>query len=165
VHTHTPLHNPQQVRQQHMFCVELTPIPPDKPQRHPPLRPPALTFEQCSNFFETANCWPDKRSLPVDHCYWTELATEENTLLALVPIRRMVPTTITRITASITAYSAMSCPSSSRHNLNNLLILDLPRNAVVGHLHCVETMPSSLQLIFVNQDFARRAKRPTPLHQ
>jgi hypothetical protein len=40
--------------------------------------------------------------------YWTELATDENTLLALEPIRRIVPTTITRITASITAYSAMS---------------------------------------------------------
>src|SRR5271170_797052 len=41
--------------------------------------------------------------------YWAiELATLENTLLAFAPIKRMVPTTITRITASITAYSAMS---------------------------------------------------------
>jgi hypothetical protein len=31
--------------------------------------------------------------------------------------RRTVPTTNTRITASITAYSAMSCPASSCHNL------------------------------------------------
>src|SRR5579872_2707611 len=46
-----------------------------------------------------------------------ELATEEKTLLALPPIRRIVPTTITRITASMTAYSAMSCASSSRQNL------------------------------------------------
>src|SRR5438132_9627786 len=38
--------------------------------------------------------------------YCTELATEEKTLLALLPTRRIVPTTITRITASITAYSA-----------------------------------------------------------
>src|SRR5271155_2994187 len=45
-----------------------------------------------------------------------ELATDENTLLALPPIRRMVPTTITRITASMTAYSATSCPRSSDHN-------------------------------------------------
>src|SRR5271155_2984149 len=47
-----------------------------------------------------------------------ELATDENTLLELPPIRRMVPTTITRITASMTAYSAMSCPCSSRHSSN-----------------------------------------------
>jgi len=36
------------------------------------------------------------------------LATVENTLFAFPPIRRTVPITITRITASITAYSAMS---------------------------------------------------------
>lgn len=36
------------------------------------------------------------------------LAVSENTLLAWVPISRMVPTTMTRMTASITAYSAMS---------------------------------------------------------
>ena len=41
--------------------------------------------------------------------YWLiELATLENTLFAFPPISRIVPTTITRITASITAYSAMS---------------------------------------------------------
>ena len=40
--------------------------------------------------------------------YWTALATDEKTLLALLPTRRMVPTTIIRITASITAYSAIS---------------------------------------------------------
>jgi hypothetical protein len=44
------------------------------------------------------------------------LPTCENTLLALPPIRRTVPITITRITASITAYSATSCPCSSTHN-------------------------------------------------
>ncbi len=38
------------------------------------------------------------------------LAVSENTLFAWLPTRRMVPTTITRITASITAYSAMSWP-------------------------------------------------------
>ena len=42
--------------------------------------------------------------------YWIVLATEENALLALLPTRRIVPTTSTKITASITAYSAMSCP-------------------------------------------------------
>src|SRR6266481_1234062 len=40
--------------------------------------------------------------------YCTELATCENTVFALEPTRRIVPTTRTRITASITAYSAMS---------------------------------------------------------
>jgi hypothetical protein len=45
--------------------------------------------------------------------YWSELATWENALLAFDPIKRTVPTTRTRITANITAYSAMSCPASS----------------------------------------------------
>ena len=39
-----------------------------------------------------------------------ELAVAENTLFALPPINRSVPTTITKMTASITAYSAISCP-------------------------------------------------------
>ena len=42
----------------------------------------------------------------------SEAATLENAVLAFDPIRRTVPTTRTRMTASITAYSAMSCPSS-----------------------------------------------------
>jgi hypothetical protein len=45
--------------------------------------------------------------------YWIALPTEENTLFALAPIKRTVPTTITRTTASITAYSAISWPRSS----------------------------------------------------
>src|SRR5271156_3375752 len=49
--------------------------------------------------------------------YWIELAVLENTLLGFDPIRRIVPTTRTRITASITAYSAISCPASSRQIL------------------------------------------------
>jgi hypothetical protein len=41
----------------------------------------------------------------------TELnSPEENTLLVLLPTNRIVPTTMTRMTASITAYSAMSRP-------------------------------------------------------
>ena len=39
---------------------------------------------------------------------WIELATEENALFAFGRTRRIVPTTNTRITASITAYSAIS---------------------------------------------------------
>jgi hypothetical protein len=46
-----------------------------------------------------------------------ELAVAENTLFALPPINRSVPTTITKMTASITAYSAISCPSSCDHSL------------------------------------------------
>ena len=48
------------------------------------------------------------------------LPTLENTLFALVPMSRTVPTTITRITASMTAYSAISCPLSSFHRLCNI---------------------------------------------
>ena len=39
--------------------------------------------------------------------YRIELAVAENTLLAFEPMTRSVPTTITKMTASITAYSAM----------------------------------------------------------
>lgn len=45
--------------------------------------------------------------------YWIELPTCEKTVLALEPIKRIVPTTITKITAAMTAYSAMSWPLSS----------------------------------------------------
>jgi hypothetical protein len=49
----------------------------------------------------------DSGSTPAS--YWLiELATSENTLLEFAPINRIVPTTITKITANITAYSAMS---------------------------------------------------------
>ena len=51
-----------------------------------------------------------------------ELATEENTLFELPPINRMVPTTNTRITANITAYSAMSWASSFVHKLRKVLV-------------------------------------------
>jgi len=40
--------------------------------------------------------------------YWIELAACENTVFVLEPISLIVPTTITKMTASITAYSAMS---------------------------------------------------------
>ena len=46
-----------------------------------------------------------------------ELAVAENTLFALPPINRIVPTTKTKMTASITAYSAISCPSSCDQSL------------------------------------------------
>src|SRR5205807_2593969 len=59
----------------------------------------------------------------VSNSYWIELATLENTVFDLVPTSRMVPTTSTRITANITAYSAMSCPSSSFHSLRITLVI------------------------------------------
>jgi hypothetical protein len=40
-------------------------------------------------------------------------------VLELEPISRRVPTTIIRITATITAYSAMSWPSSDERRINN----------------------------------------------
>jgi hypothetical protein len=49
--------------------------------------------------------------------YCMELAAFENALFALLPTRRIVPTTSTRITASITAYSAMSCPPTCDQSL------------------------------------------------
>jgi hypothetical protein len=42
--------------------------------------------------------------------HFISLATAEKTLLALDLIKRTVPTTETKITASITAYSAISWP-------------------------------------------------------
>jgi hypothetical protein len=47
--------------------------------------------------------------------YFISFATVENTLFAFPPIKRIVPMTMMRITASITAYSAMSWPSSLDH--------------------------------------------------
>jgi hypothetical protein len=55
-----------------------------------------------------------------------ELDTLEKTLLAFEPTMRIVPTTTTRITASITAYSAMSWPCSSVHNLRKRLSIIPP---------------------------------------
>ena len=46
-----------------------------------------------------------------------ELPAAANVLVALDPMSRTVEATSTRMTASITAYSAMSCPSCSDHNL------------------------------------------------
>ncbi len=62
------------------------------------------------------------KSMPLD--YWTALAAAENALLAFEPINRTVPTTSTRMTANITAYSAMSWPDSSDQSLR--MILDIP---------------------------------------
>jgi hypothetical protein len=57
--------------------------------------------------------------------YFSVLDTFENTLLELDPTSRIVPTTITRITANITAYSAMSWPCSSLHNAPINSLIDL----------------------------------------
>src|SRR5579859_3838947 len=57
------------------------------------------------------------RSQSEGSSHWIELATFEKPLLAFEPMRRIVPTTSTRITASMTAYSAMSWPSFSCQSL------------------------------------------------
>jgi hypothetical protein len=63
-------------------------------------------------------------NLRVRGSYWPiELATEENTLFELPPINRIVPTTNTRITANMTAYSAMSWPWSSVHKFRKVLVI------------------------------------------
>ena len=59
------------------------------------------------------------RGLARCNAYWIALATLEKALLAFDPTSRIVPTTRTRITASMTAYSAMSCPSSSTQSRCN----------------------------------------------
>ena len=48
------------------------------------------------------------------------LAAVEKTLSAFEPTNRRVPMTTTRIAASITAYSAMSCPSLHDQNVSSL---------------------------------------------
>ena len=96
--------------------------------------------------------------------YWTELATEENTLLALEPISRMVPTTMTKITASITAYSAMSCPSSCRHRLIAFAFISCPPVkstgwAATSHPEAVRSVlpapRTRFLLLLLNQEFTR----------
>src|SRR5580698_9357688 len=84
--------------------------------------------------------------------YWLmELATLEKTLLELEPISRIVPTTITRITASITAYSAMSWPSSCDQSLPRKSfiayppgrVFDVPRQLTACPLKAQRTMAPS----------------------
>ena len=75
----------------------------------------------------TPSCCADKAAVAFNKAeslgspspQWIELAADEKTLFALEPTNRIVPTTRTRITANITAYSAMSWASSSRHVFQN----------------------------------------------
>src|SRR5271170_7787695 len=72
------------------------------------------------------------------------LATFEKTLLAFDPINRTVPITITRITANITAYSAMSCPLSSLQTVCKNLATDsfsLLYIAATSHTRTLEESP------------------------
>jgi len=64
-----------------------------------------------------------------------ELPTLENTLLEFPPINRIVPNTMIRTTASIIAYSAMSCPSSSSHSLRTMPVIGF--NALDAQNVCV----------------------------
>jgi hypothetical protein len=67
---------------------------------------------------------------PQNPAYCKELATLEKALFAFDPINRTVPTTRTRITANITAYSAMSCPDSSDHSLRISLDITLLQDGI-----------------------------------
>src|SRR2546429_4132546 len=72
--------------------------------------------------------------------YWIVLATEENALLALLPTKRTVPTTSTKITASITAYSAMSDRKSTRlnssHGYISYAVFCLQKKKNLTRRHC-----------------------------
>jgi hypothetical protein len=82
--------------------------------------------------------------------YWSELATLEKALLALDPISLMVPTTRTRITASMTAYSAMSCPSSSDQiNRINLAIPSSGLKAPLGEAPMMPGEPAVVKSLVV----------------
>ena len=63
--------------------------------------------------------WSAPQRLPAEvrEAYQTLLASTPTPGQAFDPINRTVPTTKTRITASMTAYSAISCPSSWDHNM------------------------------------------------
>jgi hypothetical protein len=70
-----------------------------------------------------------------------ELAVAENTLFALPPINRIVPTTKTKMTASITAYSAISWPSSCDQSLRrNSVMLAPPCYSVQFYASRVSTL-------------------------
>jgi hypothetical protein len=73
-----------------------------------------------------------------------ELAVAENTLFALPPINRSVPTTITKMTASITAYSAISCPSSCDQSLPRKSVTFAPPRDLILYLN-VPLSSSSLR--------------------
>jgi Transposase domain (DUF772) len=69
---------------------------------------PQLPLRSCNiQFVEQRERWAGSITF-----YFRSLATVENTLFAFPPIKRIAPMTTTRITASITAYSAISWPSS-----------------------------------------------------
>ncbi len=81
-------------------------------------------FPQIENRNKRANAMLERKPLSY-HCP-IELAVAENTLFALPPINRIVPTTKTKMTASITAYSAISWPSSCNQSLRNKFVMIAP---------------------------------------
>ena len=72
------------------------------------------------NVYQNAYCKQgnNRDDCPQSHQFghWMALPILENTVLAFDPIIRTVPNAMTSTTASMTAYSAMSCPSSQGHN-------------------------------------------------
>jgi hypothetical protein len=75
----------------------------------PPLAP-ALRICLVEADSESIDCHGTRSAIA---CYCNELAAAKKALSAEEPTSRIVPTTSTRITASMTAHSAMSCPASS----------------------------------------------------
>jgi hypothetical protein len=65
-------------------------------------------FSESPTSSESGKSAPRMLNLDLTLFYCKLLATLENALFAFPPINRTVPITRTRITASITAYSAMS---------------------------------------------------------
>src|SRR5450631_3646146 len=94
------------------------------------------------------------------YCAVSELPTDENTLLALEPIKRIVPTTITRMTANITAYSAISWPRSSAQSCCKNSLTGCPpgrsRSSITlggPYISGVENWPSGLsKLLNIHAD-------------
>jgi hypothetical protein len=99
----------------------------------------------CGTVFEITP-WVDDKPWPEGERFSRycpiELAVAENTLFALPPINRSVPTTITKMTASITAYSAISCPSSCDHSLPRKSITFAPPRRLNLYLDVPLSPPS-----------------------
>jgi hypothetical protein len=88
--------------------------------------------------------------------YFMSLATVENTLFVFPPIKRTVPMTMTRITASITAYSAISWPSSFDQIPRSFFKIGPPKRHNV-----VCTLDGKFTAILPSLLFSRR---PAPCH-
>jgi hypothetical protein len=89
--------------------------------------------------------------------YFTALAIIENVWSAPAPIIRTVATAIATITLSITAYSATSCPSSSRHNCSKIPMIQAPNDSqsTGGGLHRCYSKWSNIDGASGEEEFSR----------